>query len=297
MVFFFFSSRRSERLVVSIAASVPNLEQLTLVRISRSAMHAPELFGVYPFSVPLVVGDSDIEDHPQLGSALCLPSLLRIPSLRKLTIRDTHLGDYRWLTTPAVCCLEVLDLGGCSYETEDINGLFIERIISSVGSTVGEGFISTAIIDTAFAQPSSTPLRQLRKLHITPFFPIDSVVDTITNLSGSPIEALSVQCFEDDVLDVCSAIEHFLSLRVERGPNFYINLIQIEVSVVSSGFLRGDAQGCAEAIMRLQELCIDLHLDTIICDLTATLIHLAEPRMHRLNGSACTKDSGRGVAC
>ncbi|KAJ7434751.1 hypothetical protein B0H11DRAFT_2258036, partial [Mycena galericulata] len=95
----------SERLVVSIAASVPELHYLSLDRISRSTIHAPELVGKYPF-VPLVRGDEDIPDHPVLGSELSLPSLLSIPSLRQLTIRDTHLGDPRWASAPVACRLE-----------------------------------------------------------------------------------------------------------------------------------------------------------------------------------------------
>jgi hypothetical protein len=179
-------------------------------------MHAPELVGVYPY-IPLVFGDDDIDDHPLLGSELCLPSLLRIPSLRKLIIRDTHLGDPRWITTPTSCRLEVLELSGCALETEEVNSTFIERIMSTIGPTVDEASLSTAIADETFAQPSVTPLKRLRKLHISPFFPVDSVVDTMANLSGSPIESISVRCFEDDIVDVCSAVENFLSLRVERG--------------------------------------------------------------------------------
>jgi hypothetical protein len=196
-------------------------------------LHASELFGVYT-PVPLVIGDDDIDDHPRLGSALCLPSLLRIPSLRRLAIRHTHLGDSRWLTTPATCHLEVLDLGGCPHETDDANSLFIGRILSTIGSTVSEAHLGTAILGVSFARPFSTPLKRLRKLYISLFFPIDSIVDTMINLSGSPIETLSVQCFKDDIMDVYSAIKDFLSCRIQRGPEFYIHLTKIEVSVLAS---------------------------------------------------------------
>jgi hypothetical protein len=255
---------------------------LSLDRISRSTLHAPELLGTYPL-IPLVVGDDDIDDHAQLGSILCLPSLLRIPSLRKLTTRDTHLGDSRWLTTPTACRLEVLDLGGCSHETDEINGLFIERILSTIGPTVSETSLSTAILGVPFARPSSTPLKRLRKLDISPFFPIDSVVDTMTNLSGSPIETVSVQCFEDNVVDVCSAIEDFLSLRVDRGPEFYRNLTQIDVSVVVNDLVcieLEDSGECIDAARRLQELCCDLGFDSSVFG-TTPLIPNAEPQILR----------------
>jgi hypothetical protein len=205
---------------------------LTLDRISRSTLHAPDLINAYPL-IPLVAGDDNIDDHPELGSALCLPSLLRIPSLKKLTIRDTHLGDSLWLTTPPACHLEAIDLSGCSHETDDVNSLFVERIISAIGLTVVEASLSTAILGAPFARPSSTPFKQLRRLTISPYFPIESVVDTMTNLSGSPIDTISVQCFADDVIDMRSAVKDFLSLRIESGPEFHQNLTQINVSVAA----------------------------------------------------------------
>lgn len=259
---------RSERLVVSIAASIPGIEELSLDRISRSRLHAPELEGVYPF-VPLVLGDDDISDHPLLGSELCLPSLLRIPSLRKLIIRDTHLGDHRWATTPVACRLEVLDLGSCYHENEEFNRVCTERIMAAVGPSVNEFSLTTSVSDSMFAKSSVTPLQRLRKLHITPFFPVDSVVDTMSNLAGSPIESLSMQCYEDDVVDVCSALEEFLSLRVERGPEFYHKLTRIDVSVAANDDPSSDAdpeeaEERFEATKRLQEFCHDLRLKSVV---------------------------------
>ena len=86
----------SERLAVSIAFSLPRLEDLTLIRITRSAIHAEDL--VFS-SVPVVTGDDDdsvITPHAVLGSELRLPQLLRLPNLHRLKIRDTHLGDPLW---------------------------------------------------------------------------------------------------------------------------------------------------------------------------------------------------------
>src|SRR6266542_3302065 len=80
------TSQRSERFVVFMAASTRHLEDLTLDRITRSKMHAPELEGAYPCP-PLTLNDTDIPDHPIFGAELSLPSLLRISTLRKLTIR------------------------------------------------------------------------------------------------------------------------------------------------------------------------------------------------------------------
>lgn len=261
----------SERLVVSIAATIPALEHLSLDNISRSKMHAPDLNGVYP-TVPLVIGDEDIPDHPMLGSELSLPSLLRIPTLRNLFIRDTHLGDERWATTPVACRLEVLDLGGCCHETEDFNRVCTERIMSTVGPTVDEFSLATAVCDAVFAKPNVTPLQRLRKLHITPFFPLDSVVDTMTNLAGSPIESLSMQCFEEDVVDACSALQDFLSLRVERGTPFYEKLARIDVSVTAneeSSADTTDVEERREATARLQDFCTDLSLASVVGTVTS----------------------------
>ncbi|KAL0572254.1 hypothetical protein V5O48_009700 [Marasmius crinis-equi] len=259
------TSPLSERFVVAIAASVPALERLTLDRISRSQFHAKELQGVYPY-VPLVRNDTDIPDHSVLGSDLYLPSLLRLPTLRELTIRETHLGDPRWSTVPVACRLEVLDLGSCYHENEDFNSLCIQRIMAAVGRTVDEFSLETAVSDVLFAKPSATPMQRLRKLHISPFFPVDNVVDTMSNLAGSPIESLSMQCFEDDVVDVCTALEEFLNLRVERGPNFYGKLSRIDVAVaVQDGvpLAVDDAESLDErlsATKRLQDFCRDLRL-------------------------------------
>ncbi|KXN84488.1 hypothetical protein AN958_12463 [Leucoagaricus sp. SymC.cos] len=255
----------SERLVVAIAASCPNLQELSLDRITRSELHASDLQGV-PY-IPLVRGDMDVPDHPLLGSQLRLPSLLRIPTLRKLTIRDTHLGDEHWSTTPIACRLEVLDLGSCYHENEDFNRTCTERIMAAVGPTVDEFSLTTAVSnDKLFAKPSKTPLQKLRKLHITPFFPVDSVVETMSNLAGSPIETLALQCYEDDVVDVCSSLEEFLALKLERGAEFYEKLKRIDVSVTAAGYsaTEEEVKERTDAAKRLQDFCRQLRLSSMI---------------------------------
>jgi hypothetical protein len=241
---------------------------LSLDNISRSQYHAIDLEG-NP-DIPVVVGDVDIPDHPILGSELALPSLLRIPTLRKLTLRDTHLGDERWTTTPVACRLEVLDLGSYVRADEDFNSLCTERIMAAVGPSVAEFSLATAVSDNLFAKPTDTPLRRLRKLHISPFFPVDSVVDTVSNLAGSPIEMLSMQCFEEDVVDVCSALEGFLSVRVERGPQFFDKLKRIDVTVAANQDALEptieESEERAAAAERLQSFCRDLRLSSFVVD-------------------------------
>lgn len=80
----------SERLVVSLAASLPSLTHLRLSRISRSAA-CVDLCDV-PYNVPVAMHDFDVPPHSRLGTNLALPSLLTIPTLRVLEIRDTWLG-------------------------------------------------------------------------------------------------------------------------------------------------------------------------------------------------------------
>ncbi|EKM76449.1 hypothetical protein AGABI1DRAFT_63139 [Agaricus bisporus var. burnettii JB137-S8] len=255
------SSPLSERLVVAIAASCHTLQELSLDRVTRSELHAPDLQGV-PY-IPLVRGDENVPDHPLLGSDLRLPSLLRLSTLRKLTIRDTHLGDEHWSTTPVACRLQVLDLGSYYHENEDFNQSCTERIMSAVGPTVDTFSLNTAVCnDRLFAKPSETPLQKLRKLHITPFFPVDSVVETISNLAGSPIETLSMQCYEDDVVDVCNALEEFLTVKLERGSEFYNKLNRINVSVTAAGYPATEEEVDERKIAakKLQDFCRQLRL-------------------------------------
>ena len=206
-------------MVVSIAASVPKLYRLTLDRIARSALHAPELVGC-PSFVPVCTGDDDVPAHPAFGQDLSLPTLLRLPSLRYLRIRDTHLGDAAWATTPIQSPIAVLDLGSCYFETPDFNRRCTERIIGQIGDTVDEFSVNTPLsLDTYdFQKPVSTPLKRLRKVHLTPLLPVENVVDTLTTLSGSPVEELSVSCHEDDIEDMCEALKDFLSIQGELYP-------------------------------------------------------------------------------
>jgi len=273
----------SERLVVSMAATVPNLVELSLACIARSVIHAPELVGAYPF-VPVVVGDATVPDHPLLGSELCLPSLLRLPSLTTLRIHDTHLGDQRWSTIPVQCALQVLDLGSCCHESPEFNRICTERIVGNVGHTVDEFSLATAIsADCLAAKAEQAPLKQLRKIHLTPLFPVENVVDTLSALSDSPVEHLSVKCHEDDVVDMCDALEEFLNLRVERGQTaLFKHLSKITVDTVADLNEKIETKSVVnvqiEAVKHLLAYCRDLHLASIAAtgakcasDLSATL--------------------------
>ena len=145
--------------------------------------------------------------------------------------------------------------------------------MAAVGPTVDEFSLTAAVSNSLFSEPSVTPLQKLRKLHISPFFPVESVVETMSNLAGSPVEGISVQCFEDDVVDICSELEKFLNLRVERGCDFYHKLKRIDVSVTALDdtrtFTEQETEERIAAARRLQAYCDDLQLASIVDKLIA----------------------------
>ena len=145
--------------------------------------------------------------------------------------------------------------------------------MAAVGPTVDEFSLTAAVSNSLFSEPSVTPLQKLRKLHISPFFPVESVVETMSNLAGSPVEGISVQCFEDDVVDICSELEKFLNLRVERGCDFYHKLKRIDISVTALDdtrtFTEQETEERIAAARRLQAYCDDLQLASIVDKLNA----------------------------
>lgn len=246
----------SERSVVSIAASVPYLERLTLDGITRSFVHAPELLAAYPF-VPLVVGDEDVEPHPTLGSDLSLPSLLRIPTLRKLQLMETHLGDRLWGTTPSSPRLEILDLGACAHVPPEFNMMCTERIINNLArsSPIQELFVSTPLQDERFRDPLSTPLQSLHHIRLMPLLPVDCVVETLFTLSGSPIHTISVECYEEDAVEMCYALEGFLTMRSQQpDASFYprLKVMNLHFVVLDPSFPMSDHN---EGLGRIRKLC------------------------------------------
>ena len=91
----------------------------------------------------------------------------------------------------------------------------------------------------------------------------------MSNLAGSPVEKISVQCFEDDVVDVCSELERFLNLRVERGSDFYHKLKRIDISVTAldddtRSFTEEETEERIAAARRLQAYCDDLQLASMV---------------------------------
>ncbi|KAK0232475.1 hypothetical protein EDD85DRAFT_774778 [Armillaria nabsnona] len=236
----------SERLVVSLAASLPLLNHLSISGATRSALHAPDLVGVYP-PVPLVTGDSDIPAHPILGNDLSLPSLLRLTGLRTLSIKDTHLGDARWDTEQVCCQLERVDLMGCCEEG------WTERIMARVGRTVGEFGLSSPV------KPASVKgLASLKKLRIGEYFPVDDVAETLSVFADSPIERVEMECFEEDVVDVCTELEGWLR---GKGEGFWHRLERVDVKVLESPYDDDEEEEkMKEAMGKLMRVCGELRV-------------------------------------
>lgn len=220
----------SERLVVSIAATIPHLTHLELDHICRSAMHAPELVGAYPF-VPVLMGDDAVPPHPLLGDSLALPSLLRIPSLRVLRLRNTHLGDARWGTTPVRCRLAVLELGSCCYESPDFNRACAERILDAAGHALVELHLGCAL---AYDPARMRHLRHLRRVHIAPVLPVEQLAASLAALARSPITTLALARHEDDLPEEYVALDEFARLCEEhQHERFYAELRHVSLRTVT----------------------------------------------------------------
>ncbi|KAG2151218.1 uncharacterized protein EDB93DRAFT_303674 [Suillus bovinus] len=108
----------SERVAVSLAASLSSLTHLTLSRITRSALHVNNCF---PLGVPLVLNDHDVPSHPILGEELCLPSLLKLPTLKSLELRDVWIDcDENMCLQGKLAQLDRLSLYGSMYRVGEV---------------------------------------------------------------------------------------------------------------------------------------------------------------------------------
>lgn len=209
---------------------MPNLYDLSIQKVGRSAFNASDLIeaGLY---ARVVLRDTDIPRHALLGADLSLPSLLRLPTLKKLRIHDTDLGDPKWALTPINCSLELLDLSNRDFEPIERDHVFAEHIVGKVGHTIEELGLSSPISEGMFslASGTETPLKHLRRLRLTSLFPVEKVLDTLGALSGSPVEELHVHCREgDDFVCLVTQLQNFLRKHFEDDRStFYPHLTHI----------------------------------------------------------------------
>lgn len=232
----------SERLAMALILSLPALRDLSLERVTRSVMYAPELLGG---TVPVVHNDADVP-APAGQLELRLPSLLGLTHLRRLRIRETHLGDQLWGTIVAPSeapKLEVLDLGASPNASQEDNDQFTQRILARAPTRFLHTFsLSTgappspsasfppcppsptaAVPAPSFGSPQhahvpADAFPSLRTLHLTPLISPSVLSSTLAQpaLAQSPVHTLSCAFHPDDAAEGCRAVEGFLW---ERGMN------------------------------------------------------------------------------
>ncbi|KAF8918939.1 hypothetical protein CPB85DRAFT_1279465 [Mucidula mucida] len=230
----------SERLVVAFCSSLPSLTSLTLNGVTRSALHAPPLF------FPVVRNDDNIPPHPVFGTDLALPQILRIASLNSLVIRDTPLSDARWETVPVACKIAHVELDGPD----------ADRVLARIGPSVQH-------VSLGVSAPPRAPCPVLTRLHTTPYFPPDSLAPTLSSpvLSSSPISRVDMECFADDLPDLCNAVSDFLLVRKET-PQCWAKLERVDIRVLQGDDMPSDDEAL-EAMGRLIRVCTELKLS---CD-------------------------------
>ncbi|KIJ14514.1 hypothetical protein PAXINDRAFT_115819 [Paxillus involutus ATCC 200175] len=199
----------SERLAVSLAASLPSLSHLTLSRITRSALHVDPCD--VPYDVPIVMNDFNIPAHPILGSDLALPSLLRLPSLQTVEIRDTWLGcdtkiDLDGSSTPHPS-LEKLVLTGSMYSSDaQREAQACTAWLRACGPSLGSFELGSSLtmpqeqtpLGTR-ATPRRTPLQLPRVSHVhinASRILADDLSSTLDVLSPCGVESISI-AYED----------------------------------------------------------------------------------------------------
>jgi len=88
-----------------------------------------------------------------------------------------------------------------------------------------------------------------------PLLPVDRVVETLFTLSGSPIHTISVECYEEDALEMCYALEDFLTVRLQQpGAAFYqrLRVMSLHFVVLDPSFPMSEH---CESLVRVMRLC------------------------------------------
>jgi hypothetical protein len=145
--------------VVSLASVLPRLATLEICGIARSLIHAPELAGSFP-KVP--IADDGVDEFPPspIAPDLKLPELMRLPRLRRLSIRDTHLGDSQWQTAPVSATLETLILGApCAFEEPTTQQEHVTALLANPALSACKTFCDTSLgVPARVVTPKSGPV-------------------------------------------------------------------------------------------------------------------------------------------
>jgi len=114
-----------------------------------------------------------------------------------------------------------------------------------------------------------------------PLLPVDRVVETLFTLCGSPVHTISVECYEEDALEMCYALEDFLTVRLQQpGATFYqrLRIMNLHFVVLDPSFPMFEH---SESLGRVRELCDAMGLSGRIPPLMSEAGRLAENRFVR----------------
>ncbi|KAG1763334.1 hypothetical protein EDD22DRAFT_846515 [Suillus occidentalis] len=226
----------SERIAVSLAASLPSLTHLTMSRITRSALHVDNCF---PPGVPLVLNDHDVPSHPILGEELCIPSLLKLPTLKSLDLRDVWIDcDENMRVQGKLAQLECVSISGSMYRDGEVESKACLAWLRACGPVLRS--FKTGI-PLGESQPSTRPGKEWMAMEddsITSPLPIlthlnvdaervalDDLLPMLNVLTACEIKRITIvnaamcaaqdaftrECASDEFEDWQDAIEQFLT--------------------------------------------------------------------------------------
>lgn len=213
-------------------------------RITRSAIHVDPCD--VPCGVPIVTNDFDVPPHPLLGSDLALPSLLRLPSLRTLEIRDTWLGcDSKIELDQPAPSLHKLVLTGSMYSDTESEALACTAWLRACPSLA-----SLELGTTLASLPELLPRVSHVHINASRVLP-DDLSSTLDALKSCSVESISIayeqqrhmtsqdvplkteddfarECALDDLQDWSTAIQAFLLARSDQE---WSALARVDVSL------------------------------------------------------------------
>ncbi|KAG1902304.1 uncharacterized protein F5891DRAFT_1023387 [Suillus fuscotomentosus] len=226
----------SERVAVSLAASLSSLTHLTLSRVTRSALHVDNCS---PPGVPLVLNDHDVPSHPILGGELCIPSLLKLPTLKSLELRDVWIDcDENMCVQGKVAQLERVSISGSMYRDGQVENKACLAWLRACGPALRSfktgipfgGFQPSTCLgkDWMAAEHESiiSPLPTLTNFHVdAERVALDDLLPMLNVLSACEIKRMTIvnaamcaaqdtftrECASDEFEDWQDAIEQFLT--------------------------------------------------------------------------------------
>lgn len=226
----------SERIAVSLAASLPSLTHLTLSRITRSVLHVDKCS---PPGVPLVINDHDVPSHPILGEDLCIASLLKLPTLKSLDLRDVWIDcDENMCVEGKLAQLERISISGSMYRDGEVESKACLAWLRACGpvlrsfktgiplgesqpsSCFGKGWMPVE------DEPIASPLPILTNFHVdAERVSLDDLLPMLNALTACEIERIAIvnaamcaahdtftrECASDEFEDWQDAIERFIA--------------------------------------------------------------------------------------